>query len=187
MNAVLRAIARRRSTRKFRPDAVGAAELEAVLTAGLQAPTAHNDQSCYFVVVQDAGLIREMSDGSKREMQKVAVDWVAAAGRAEGYHIYYDAPTVVIVATRRDAVAPEADASAAIENMMIAAESLGLGSCWIGFARFFFAAPENNRRFEIPEGYEVRYGLALGYKAAGAASQPPARKRQKYYHVLKVR
>ncbi len=128
-----------------------------------------------------------MSDGSKREMQKAPIDWIAAAGRAEGYDIYYAAPTVVIVATRRDAVAPEADASAAIENMMLAAESLGIGSCWIGFAKFHFARPESARRLGIPEGYEVRYGLSLGYRAEGVAQKPPARKHEKYYHILRPR
>ncbi len=184
MNEVLRTIARRRSTRRFKSDQIEPEELEAILAAGLQAPTAHNDQSCYFVVVQDSRLIEELSDGSKREMQKTPVDWIAAAGRAEGYNIYYGAPTVIIVATRRDAVAPEADASAAIENMMLAAESLGIGSCWIGFAKFHFARPESGRRLEVPEGYEVRYGLSLGYRPEGVAPQPPARKHEKYYHIL---
>ena len=184
MNEVLKTIARRRSTRRFKADQIGPEELEAILAAGLQAPTAHNDQSCYFIVVQDPRLIEEMSEGSKTEMRKAPIDWIAGAGRAEGYNIYYAAPTVIIVATRRDAVIPEADASAAIENMMIAAESLGIGSCWIGFAKFYFARPESARRLEVPDGYEVRYGVALGYRPEGAGSQAPARKREKYYHII---
>jgi nitroreductase len=184
MNEVLKAIAQRRSTRRFLPQQVKPAELEAIVAAAMQAPSAHNDQSAYFTLVQNKALIDEMSEGSKVEMKKAPFDWMVAMGNNEALHIYYKAPTVIIVAGRKDAISPLVDVSAAIQNMLIAAESLGLGSCWIGFTKFYFTGPEQYKKLGIPEGYEVRYGVALGYKGEGPQAKPPARKYEKYFHLI---
>jgi nitroreductase len=181
MNETLKVIARRRSLRQFRPEQIAPAELEAILAAGLQAPTGHNDQSCFFAVVQNRDLIGEMSLGSKLEMQKIPVDWIVNAGKNEKYDVYYGAPTVLIVAARRNAVSPAADVCAAIQNVLIAAESLNIGSCWIGFAKFYFTNPERYQKLEIPDGYEVHYGVALGYKPDGFKANPPAKKFDRYF------
>jgi nitroreductase len=185
MNEVLRAIAQRRSTRRFLPEQVKEQELEAILTAAAQAPSAHNDQSVYLAVVQNKTLIDEMSEGSKVEMRKAPFDWMASMGSNEALNIYYKAPTVIIVAGRKDAISPLVDACAAIQNMLIAAESLGIGTCWIGFTKFYFTGPDRYHKLGIPEGYEVHYGVALGYKPEGPAAKPPARKYEKYYHLIK--
>ncbi len=184
MNDVLKTIASRRSTRQFRPEQITDAELHAILEAGLQAPTGHNEQSCYFVVIQNSERIREISEGSKIEMQKVPADWIANIGRNEKFNIFYNAPTVVLVSARKDAVSPVPDACAAIQNMVIAAESLGIGSCWIGFAHFYFYSPERLRSIGIPEGHAVHFGVALGYRPDGFTASRPARKYEKYYHVI---
>lgn len=184
-NEVLKAIAGRRSVRRFRPGQVREEELAAIVEAGLQAPSGHNDQSCYLVAVQDRALLREMSDGSKEAMRQLPVEWIADLGRVENYDIYYGAPTVVVAAARADAVSPVPDVCAAIENMLLAAESLGIGSCWIGFARFYFNGPERLRRLGIPEGYDVHYAVALGYKPDGLQLARPERKFARYFHIVR--
>ncbi len=185
MNEVLKTIAKRRSVRSFEQKQISDEELNLILEAGLQAPSGHNDQPWYFSVIQDKGLIKELSDGSKLEMQKVPVKWVADYGKNEKLNIYYNAPTVIIVAAKKDAVVPTADACAAIENMLIAATSLNLGSCWIGFTKFFFTGDDRNKKIGLPEGYEVHYGIALGYIPEGMKLNAPPRKHEKYYHVIR--
>lgn len=185
MNEVLKVIARRRSVRGFKAEQIKEEELNAILESGLQAPSGHNEQSCYFVAIQDKPLIEELNEGCKQGMRRASVDWIAELGRNEKYHIFYNAPTVVLVAARRDAISPVPDVSAAIENMLIAAESLGIASCWMGFARFYFTGAEQCRKFGIPEGYEVHYGVALGYKPEKLKLNPPQRKRDKSYHVIR--
>ncbi len=185
MNEVLRAIANRRSIRQYRQEQIKDAELRAILEAGLQAPSAHNDQSTYLVAIQDRELIKEISDGSKLEMQKSDIEWVANAGRNEAYNIFYDAPTAVIVAAKKEAVAPLADVCAAVENMLVAAESLRIGSCWIGFARFYFAKPESYKKIGIPDGYEVFFAVTLGYKAKGLKLNPRQKKYEDFYRIKK--
>ncbi len=185
MNETLRSIANRRSTRQFSREQISDEDLQSIIDAAQQAPTGHNDQSCYFVVIQNGDLIKELSDGSKAVMQKSPVDWIARIGKNDKLNIYYDAPTVIIVASRKDAVSPLPDVCAAVENIMIAAESLGIGSCWIGFTKFNFNSPEKDKRIGIPDGYEVHYGVALGHKPDGSEAAQPPRKYDKYFHVIK--
>jgi len=185
MNETLQTIARRRSVRRFKDVQIAEDDLRAVLEAGLQAPSAHNDQSCFFLAVQDKAVLKEISEGSKAAMRMSPVDWVASAGANGKFHIFYEAPTAVIVATRKDAVAPLADACAAVQNMLLAAESLGLGSCWIGFVRYHFQDSEAYVRLGIPEGYEVQYAVALGGKPDGPPANPPVRKRTSSWRIIK--
>jgi nitroreductase len=185
MNKVLETIAKRRSIRNFGPGQISDADLNAILEAALQAPSGHNDQSWFFSVIQDPKLIKELSDGSKLEMQKSSIPWMAELGKSEKIDIYHHAPTVIIAAAKKDAVTPAADVCAAIENILLAATSLGLGSCWIGFARYNFTSPEKNKKIGIPDGYEVHYGVALGNLPKKQKLTPPARKYEQYYRIIK--
>jgi nitroreductase len=185
MNETLTVIAKRRSTRRFLDRPVPDAELRFIIEAGLQAPSGHNDQSCYLAALQNRALIDELNDGCKSEMAVHPVEWIAALGRNGKFHVFHGAPTVILVAARKDAVSPVPDASAAVENMLLAAESLDLGSCWIGFANFYFTSQERHRKFEIPDGYAVHFAAALGTRTAGPPAEPPARKRDRYFHVIK--
>jgi len=93
-------------------------------------------------------------------------------GTNEKFHLFYGAPVVIVVSMRRDALSPLVDCSAAIENMLIAAESLDLGTCWIGLARYYFTRKEARARLKIPAGYEPCYAVALGYKDQRPARAP---------------
>ena len=185
MNETLQTIARRRSVRKFKDAQITEAELTAVLEAGLQAPSGHNDQSCFLLAVQDRAVLKEISDGSKAVMRRAPVDWVAAAGANEKFHIFYNAPTAVVVSARRDAVSPLADSCAAIQNMLLAAESLGLGACWIGFVRYHFQDPEAAPKLGLPDGYDVHYGVALGYRPDDLAPKPPLRREEHRWRIIR--
>lgn len=185
MNDVLKAIAGRRSIRQYRGEQIQDAELKAILEAGLQAPSGHDTQPWHFTVIQKRELIDEISAGSKTVMRKSGVDWIAKLGETEKYNIFYNAPTVVLLAARKDALSPVADVSAALQNMLIAAESLGIGSCWMGFVKFFFQDAQNYKKIGIPEGYEVNYGMTLGYKPAGWKASPRQRKLEDFYRIIR--
>jgi len=184
MNDVIKTIKNRRSVRKFREDQIKDDELHEIIESGLSAPSGHNDQSWYFTVVRNRDILNDISEGSKSEMRKSAIDWIAGSGRNENLRIFYNAPLAIIVSARKDAVSPLVDACAAIENMMIAAESLNIGSCWIGFSKFYFNNPESYKKLGIPEGYEAQYAVAFGYKPEGLKLTPPEKKREKYYNII---
>ena len=173
MNPVLETIKKRRSIRKYLDKPLKDSELQAVLEAGSYAPSAHNNQSWHFTVVRNKELIDRISDKSKEVMAAQETDWVKAGGKNKEFHLFYNAPAVIIVSMRKDAMSPLVDCCAAIENMLLAAESLDIGSCWIGLVRYYFTLKEEMPRLKIPDGYEPCYAVALGYKAQRPLRAPP--------------
>ncbi len=172
MNNVLENIKNRRSTRKYLPEQIKDEELDLILEAGIYAPSGHNDQPWHFTVIQNKELINLMSDESKKAMAKLPIDWIAAMGKSENLNIFYHAPTVIVVSGKKEATSPFADCCAAIQNMLIAAESIDIGSCWIGLARFFYENADNLKKLNIPEGYEPHYSVSFGYKALTTPDAP---------------
>lgn len=164
MNKVIEVIKNRRSIRKYLPDPLKKEELETIIEAGLYAPNAHNDQPWHFTVIRDKDLIDRISSVSKEGMAKSGMDWMREMAANEKFHVFYGAPAVVVVSMRKDAMSPLVDCSAAIENMLLAAESMDIGSCWIGLARFWFAAGDEVKKLGLPDGYEPCYAVAFGYK-----------------------
>jgi len=174
-NPALEAIRNRRSIRKYLPEPLKETELEAILEAGAYAPSAHNDQSWHFTVIRDKTLIDRISHMSKELMAAQDTDWVRAMGRNELFHLFYHAPVVIVVSMRKDAMSPLVDCAAAIENMLVAAESLDIGSCWIGLARYYFSLKEELPRLKLPAGYEPCYAVTLGYKGQRPSKALPRR------------
>lgn len=173
MNKVLEVIKSRRSIRKYLPEQLKEEELQAILEAGNYAPSAHNEQSWHFTVIRNKELLDRMSARTKEVMAAQDADWVKAMGTNKDFHVFYHAPAVVVVSMRTSALAPMVDCCAAIENMLLAAESLDIGSCWIGLARFYFAQKEELPRLKVPAGYEPCYAVTFGYKGQHPAKALP--------------
>ncbi len=76
------------------------------------------------------------------------------------------------MSVRSDATNMQADAAAAIENMLLAAEGLDIGACWLGLIAAYFEDAQNLKHLHIPEGYTPLYGVSLGYKAGKAPEAP---------------
>lgn len=164
MNQVIDLIKKRRSVRTYKDEQIKEEELQTILDAGLWAPSAHNSQPWHFTVIQDPDFIKHMSAVSLQGMTKSPVEWVARMGMS-GRDIFYGAPTVIIISGKKNEfLEPLIDCSAAVENMLLAAESLDIGSCWIGLVRFFFAHEEEVEKLQLPEGYKPFYAVCLGYK-----------------------
>lgn len=164
MNTVIENIKKRRSIRKYLPEQIKETELNEIIEAGMYAPSAHNDQSWHFTVIQNKELIDFISAKTKELMANSEVEWIAKMGKNEKLHVFYDAPTVIIVSGRDGAYSPLIDCSAATQNMILAAESLNIGSCWNGLVRFFFGQKEEISKLNIPEGYTPFYAVSFGYK-----------------------
>lgn len=164
MNEVIENIKKRRSIRKYLPEQIKEAELNEIIEAGMYAPSAHNDQSWHFTVIQNKELIDLISVKTKESMANSEVEWISKMGKNEKLHVFYNAPTVIIVSGRDGAYSPLIDCSAATQNMILAAESLNIGSCWNGLVRFFFGQKEEMGKLNIPEGYTPFYAVSFGYK-----------------------
>lgn len=176
-NQVLKSIRNRRSTRKYKEQQISEEELQALLDAGIQAPSAVNAQPWHFTVVQNKEMINNMSDKAKEEMVQSDDERVVKFGES-AVNIFYNAPTVIIVSGKKDVSSSLVDCSAAIENMLIAAEGIGLGTVWVGFVRFLFTLSVEVEKLKIPDGYEPFYAVAVGYKENDSILGPSKRNRE---------
>jgi nitroreductase len=183
MNQTMETIKNRRSVRQYRPEQIKDEELEKILEAAIYAPTGHNDQPWHFTIVQNRDIIDEINDGAKKVMNEMEMEWISKLGAMEDFNIFHRAPTAMIVSGRKDATTPVVDCAAAVQNMLLAAESMDIGSCWIGFAKFFFLNPKNMEKFNIPEDHEVHFGVALGYKVRENPKAPE--RNQNVYNYFK--
>lgn len=136
------AIKRRRSVRSYLPDTVPEEIIERILEAGRLAPSAGNIQPWHFILVTDI---------NKRQ--------ALSAGRFAKF--VSEAP-VVIVGCGNERASPKwyaVDTAIAMQNMVIAATSEGLGSCWVGS----FDEREVRNILKIPDEYRVIAMLTIGY------------------------
>ena len=173
-NDTLKTIMNRRSTRKYKEEQITDEELQILLDSAIQAPSAMNSQPWHFTVVQNKEMIDHINEKSKELMAKDENPYVSKVGQSSG-HILYKAPTVIVVSGKREVNSAIVDCSAAIENMMIAAESIGLGSVWVGFAKWFFKIEDEVKKLQITEGYQPFYAVAIGYKQDDNVMGPGAR------------
>ena len=110
----------RRSCRAFRPDALDRPTLAAIVEAGRYAPSAMNIQKNHFYIITDQKLLAQLTDTVSRKLEGFA-----------GRDFRYGAPALVLVTNRKRNIMALQDASCAMENMMLAAYSMGVGSCWL--------------------------------------------------------
>lgn len=144
------AILTRRSTRNYKPDAVEPEKLEKIIEAGLHAPSGGNSQTNHFFVIRDQGIISDLirmteSAFSKMEIAEdtyPSLKHSIAASKKGGYVFCYNAPVLIAVANRINYGNNMADCACAIENMMVAANALDLGSCWINQLRWLNEEPD---------------------------------------------
>ena len=166
MNETLQVLRGRRSVRAYQSRQLEDKALDAILEAGTWAPTGMNQQSPLMVVVQDEETVRYM------ERLNAAV-----MGRPDA-HPFYGAPTVVVVLADGNNYNWLRDGSLVMGNLMNAATSLGVGSCWINRAMEVFDSEEGKallRKWGIPETYRGIGNCILGYPE-GDIPAPKARK-----------
>ena len=177
-NETLRVIKQRRSIRAYRAEQITDDEVQAVVEAGLYAPNA-GGQAWHFTVVQNKALLNRINLAAKAGAREMAMPQLRELGNNAEYDCLYGAPTLILVSAKADFPIPlDADCAAATQNLLLAAESLGLGSCWIFFAILAFSSPEGDalrQALQLPDGYKPYASVTLGYKHA-PVGEAPARK-----------
>ena len=138
-------------------------QIEQILEAAIMAPTARGEAPWHFTVVQNKETLADINDSVLKILSNSGDEFLEAIAES-GVNVMHNAPTVVFVSAKSDATNMQADCSAAIENMLLAAEGLDIGSCWLGLVAIYFSVEENLKKLHIPEGYTPLYGVALGYK-----------------------
>lgn len=172
MNETLQTLKNRRSVRSYLPEQIKAEELQQILEAGIYAPTGMGAQSPILVAVQDKETIAYLSK-------------LNAAVMGSTSDPFYGAPTVVVVLADRSRGTCVEDGSLVIGNMLNAAASLGVGSCWIHRAKEVFDSPEGKSLLEkwgIQGDYVGVGNCILGY----AKGEVPAAKPRKENYIYRV-
>jgi nitroreductase len=176
MNEVLKNIYARRSVRNFSDSKVPEEAVKEIIKAGTYAPNGMNTQALRFVVLENKELIDHYS-GVAKELFKagMARDRPEDAPVPENikglmktlsnpdFNLFYHAPVVVFVFAHPSALTPIEDASTAVENMFLYARSLGIGSCWIGFASSLAHSPEFLKECQVPSDHRLAAQFVLGY------------------------
>jgi nitroreductase len=175
VNETLDVIKRRRSVRSYTGEQITEEELQAVLEAGLCAPHAA-DQAWHFTVVQNRELLDRLDLAAREAARQMGVPHLSELADDPAFHTLHRAPTLIIVSGEEQSPVPlEADCAAATENMLIAAESLGLGSCWIFYVMMAFMSPQGpelREALRIPAGYKPYDAAVFGYKKGAVAGAP---------------
>jgi nitroreductase len=170
MNETIATILRRRSVRSFQPEPVGQAEVEAMLEAGRYAPSAMNQQPWHFTVIRNPELLRKLEENCKTTFLESNVESLREIAQQEGFSVFYHAPLMVIISGDPGAIAAQYDCTLAMENMMLAATSLGLGSCWTHAVMMFLATEKGKAIFReigviFPEGHQPYAAAVFGWPA----------------------
>ena len=172
MNEVLKLLKQRRSIRRYKAEQIKDAELDAILEAGTYAPSGMGKQSAVMVVIQDKETIAALS--------KINAEIQGNPGTDP----FYGAPTVVAVLADSTSYNWLKDGSLVMGNLMNAAASLGVGSCWINRCGETFDRPEGRAYLE-------KWGLGESFKGVGycilgyAEGEVPAPKPRKENYIIR--
>ena len=154
MNETLKVLKERRSVRKYKAEQIRDEELNAILEAGTWAPSGMGLQSAVMVVVQDPATIAKLSKANAEIQGKPGTD------------PFYGAPTVEVDLADSSSRNWLQDGSLVMGNLMTAAASLHIGSCWINRAMEYFDTAEGKdllKQWGLPETYRGVGNCVLGY------------------------
>ena len=173
----LEAIYSRRSTRKFKADGIEKEKLDLILEAARQAPSGGNNQHNHFLVIQNREVIQELVKMAEEAFARMDIEEgmyaslkrTLTASKKGGYVFSHDAPVLIAVANRFDYSNHMADVACAIENMMLAANALDLGSCWINQLKWLNEEPSivaYLHSLGMKEEERVYGSVVIGYPAS---------------------
>jgi nitroreductase len=178
MNEIMKVIKNRRSVRVFSGEQIKREELDMILEAGKYAPSAAGKQAWHFTVIQDQQILDEISSEAKRIYRSMDNEFLQSLGSNEQFQTFFHAPTVVVISGEVNSIAPNSDCAVAAQNIMLAAEALQIGSCWISAAAVITQTGEGKeiiKKLGLPEGYAPFNSIALGYKKVEGTNAPPRR------------
>ena len=177
LNPVLSQIMARRSVRKYLDKPVEHEKLELVVKAGINAPSGMNRQPWIVRVVEDQKLIADVTEVYKQANAE-------QVKRDAGFkNMFRNAPNLICVCTPANG-GGELDAGLLGENMMLAAQSMGLGTCCLGGPVRFLLSNDKARffldRLDIPSDYKLNYIIAIGYPDEQPDAKPRDASKVKY-------
>ena len=170
MNKIIKNILSRRSVREYDQKPIAKKVLFDIINAGNAAPSGCNVQGWRFVVVQNDEFRKKLADLSlnryKKWMEKNASEALKEMRKERdtkmGDPVYYEAPVIIFV-IGSPSITSDMDSPMVCQNMMLAARSLGIGSCWVYFGQLVLDDPEVRKVLELKQDEKVYGPILLGY------------------------
>jgi nitroreductase len=170
----LEAIKTRRSTRKFKARPVEMEKLQQIVEAGRFGPTGGNAQGNHFFVISNATVLMMLKDMVQTAFAKMelrddlykSLKNSIMLSQKGNYSFSYNAPVLIVVANKKDYGNNMADVACAVENMMLAANELDLGSCYINQLKWLNEEPSIRGylgTLGLKEDERVYASVAIGY------------------------
>jgi nitroreductase len=169
---VIEIIKTRRCVREYKEDQIPDAEIKFLIDCAKYAPSGFNMQPWSFLVIKNKDIMRKISERGKKSMilllepvkntSRKAADFLVFL-KTKGTDMFYNAPVIIIVLANKSAMTADWDCAMAAQNMMLAAHSKGIGSCWIGGVLPALMDEGFLKELGAPEGYKAVAPLILGY------------------------
>jgi nitroreductase len=176
MNETIKTLLNRRSVRTYKPEQIKDEDLQIILKAGMYAPSAMNQQSRHFTVVQNKETLRRINETCKVIFSKSGNQRFEEMAKSENFSVFHNAPTLIIVSGDEKAIAPQCDCTLANGTMFLAAASIGIASCWIHALTQINGTAEGQaliKELGLPEGNKIFASGAFGYNASELPIAPP--------------
>ncbi|MDR2684070.1 MAG: nitroreductase [Prevotellaceae bacterium] len=168
-NETMESILNRRSIRAYTAEPVSDGALDTIINAAVNAPSARNLQPWQVRVIKNRSLISAIEEG-------VAAQKKAENPNLEPRSFFFGAPVLIVVAyDKSNDKFGKLDCGWLGQNILLSAQSLGLGACVVANGNDFFnseAARKIIEKLQFPDGYEVIYSIALGHPNESPDAKP---------------
>ncbi len=173
-NQVVDCIMSRRSIRAYKPEQIKDEELKTILECAINAPSARNSQPWEVRVMQNKEAIENLN-------KEVIADMIEKRPEAkerfadEDASVFFHAPTLLVVAYDTTQYWGQSDCGMLVQNILLAAESMNIGSCAVGCCRDYINSPKAAdfvKGLNLPENYVVYLTVTLGYKDENPDAKP---------------
>ncbi len=174
--AIIDNILTRRAIRKYTDQQVSKGQIDTIMKCAIFAPSALNKQPWEVRVIQNKKLLDEINQRFINYAQGKEFQGSARHYREPGFSIFHNSPTLIVIARDVKNSYSMMDCGILLQNILLSAHGLGLGTCPIGSLVPVLNLPENRDILEllnIPNGYDVAINVSLGY----ADEQPVVKKR----------
>jgi nitroreductase len=178
MNEVIQNILTRRSIRVYKEEQISDEDLNTILEAAKFAPSGMNGQNWHFTAVQNKEKINQLISAAKEALLNSPVEQLNKMANNPNFNPFYNAPTIVITACDTKLPIGQSDCAAALENMLLAAHSLNIGSCWVHTLGMIGDDPTVRSiltELGIPENYGIFGTAALGFNGGQEPKASPRR------------
>jgi nitroreductase len=171
-NATIETIMNRRSVRSYKTEQIKQEELDKILECGINAPSARNLQPWAIRVIQSEDIINKLNTDFINFTQESST---SASANTSERHVLFGAPTFILIAGDTNNAYAENDCGMLAQNILLAAESMDIGTCVLGGIVRFINGPKGidfRAKLDLPNNYQLFIGIVMGYKNEYPSAKP---------------